>query len=264
MRTLSGVLVMFGIVSSYAACGGAQTNEAPASAAQAPPVAVEPLATSAAKLSAADAAPAAPSVVTTREVPSGCEDRAACFPPSTFVDAVCKKKFADLPLYLFAAQLPWQHRYVKAEDVEPVNPYGGEQSEAWMHFGEEVVLLRKRGATGAKGVQISGPSDVDVLRWDGTCATIREEMLVSYVPAPMQSPRIIWKYLDAGSQDVLLKNTVVARARETEKKGCRDSSATHPTPACEKAMRQLTDAIVLAVHQNIALPGTGSLPDWVK
>jgi hypothetical protein len=80
----------------------------------------------------------------------------------------------------------------------------------------------------------------------------------------MQSPRIIWKYLDAGLQEALLKNSVVARSREAEKKGCRDSSVTHPTPACDKAMRQLTDAVVLAVHQNVALPSSGALPDWVK
>lgn len=219
--------------------------------------------TAAAPEAAASEAPPTSSA-TTREIPSACSDASACFPPSTFVDAVCKRKFADLPLYLFAGKLPWKHLYVKAEYVEPVNPYGGEQSEAWMKFGEEVVLLRKRGAGSGKGVQISGPSDVDVLRWDGTCATIREEMLVGYVPAPMQSPRIIWKYLDQGSQDALLKNSVVARAREAEKKGCRDSSPTHPTPACEKVMQKLTDAIVLAVHQSIELPGTGALPEWVK
>ncbi|HVY26681.1 MAG TPA: hypothetical protein VHB79_09010 [Polyangiaceae bacterium] len=197
-------------------------------------------------------------------MPSSCADTANCVPPPAFVDTVCKHKFTDLPLYLFAGKLPWRHLYVKAEYVEPVNPHGGEQSEAWMKFGEEVVLLRKRDAVGGKGVQISGPSDVDVLRWDGTCATIREEMLVSYVPAPMQSPRIIWKYLDAGSQEALLKNSVVAHSREDEKKSCRDSSPTHPTPVCEKAMQKLTDAIVLAVHQNVELPGTGSLPEWVK
>jgi hypothetical protein len=212
------------------------------------------------------APPPAPkaAAATTREVPSSCADKALCLPPSAFVDAVCKHKFPDLPLYLFAGRMPWQHLYVKAEWVEPVNPHGGDQSEAWMQFGEEVVVLRKRAPGGAKGVQVSGPSDVDVLRWDGTCATIREEMLVSYVPAPMQSPRIIWKYLDAGLQEALLKNAVVARSREAEKKGCRDSSVTHPTPPCEKAMRQLTDAIALAVHQNLELPASGSVPDWVK
>jgi hypothetical protein len=169
-----------------------------------------------------------------------------------------------LPLYVFAGRMPWQHMYVKAEYVEPVNPHGGEQSEAWLKFGEEVVILRKRGLGGAKGVQISGPSDVDVLRWDGTCATIRQEMLVSYVPAPMQSPLIIWKYLNSELQEGLLKNAVVARARGGEKKSCRDSSLTHPTDSCAKAMRQLTDAVALAVRQNIELPATGNVPEWVK
>ncbi len=260
----TGILGLGALVLLGGSCGGARAPAA-SDATTASAVVAEP-APSAAKVTAAAEAPvlAQPEVATTREVPSACTDTSACVPPSAFVDAVCKHKFPDLPLYLFAGKMPWQHLYVKAEYVEPVNPHGGDQSEAWMQFGEEVVVLRKRAPGGAKGVQISGPSDVDVLRWDGTCATIRAEMFVSYVPAPMQSPRIIWKYLDAGLQEALLKNAVVARSREAEKRGCRDSSLTHPTPPCEKAMRQLTDAIVLAVHQNVQLPGTGSLPDWVK
>jgi len=242
-------------------CGGARKAETPASEARNEPVAATEPAT--AKVTATDTTPAA-APPTTREVPSDCADKASCAMPSAFVDAVCKHKFPDLPLFLFAGRMPWKHLYVKAEYVEPVNPYGGDQSEAWMKFGEEVVVLRKKTPNGGKGVQISGPSDVDVLRWDGTCATIREEMLVSYIPAPMQSPLIIWKYLDAGLQEGLLKNSVVARSREAERKGCRDSSASHPTPVCEKAMRQLTDAIALAVHQNVELPAAGALPAWVK
>jgi hypothetical protein len=254
-----------GLLLGLAGCGGAPPPpETPASEPKSEPVAAaEPAAV---KLTAADATPAAAEVPTptTREVPSECADKASCAMPSAFVDAVCKHKFPDLPLFLFAGRMPWKHLYVKAEYVEPVNPYGGEQSEAWLKFGEEVLVLRKKSAGGGKGVQISGPSDLDVLRWDGTCATIREEMLVSYVTAPMQSPRIIWKYLNADLQESLLKNSVVARSREAEKKACRDSSATHPTPGCEKAMRQLTDAIVLAVHQNVELPDSGSRPSWVK
>jgi hypothetical protein len=254
-----------GLLVLLSGCGGASAPAASAAlASAAAPSEPRP---SAAKLTTADETPApspAASAATTREVPSACAEKASCVPPAAFVDAVCRHKFPDLPLFLFAGRMPWQHLYVKAEWVEPVNPYGGDQSEAWLQFGEEVLVLRRRAAGGAKGVQVSGPSDLDVLRWDGTCATIREEMLVSYVPAPMQSPRIIWKYLDATLQEALLKNAVVARSREGEKKGCRDSSVTHPTPACEKAMRQLTDAIVLAVHQNVALPSSGTLPDWVK
>lgn len=246
------------------ACGG--THQAPREPAQRADAAAVVVAkpTQAAALTAAETAPEAESAATTRELPASCDDKAACFPPPAFVDAVCKKKFPDLPLYFFAGRMPWQHRYVKAEYVEPVNPHGGEQSEAWMKFGEEVVVLRQRAAGGGKGVQISGPSDVDVLRWDGTCATIRQEMLVSYVPAPMQSPRIIWKYLGGELQEALLKNAVVARSREAEKKACRNSSQSHPTDACEKAMQKLTDAIALAVHQNIALPSSGTTPEWAQ
>ena len=246
------------------ACSGAPPPAASTAPAAAPaPVAAAPADTKA-PVAEATQAPAAAALTTTREVPTSCENKDDCYPPPAFVDAVCKKKFPDLPLYLFAGKLPWKHLWVKAEWVEPVNPHGGDQSEAWMKFGEEVLVLRKRTPKAGKGVQISGPSDVDVLRWDGTCATIREEMLVSYVPAPMQSPRIIFKYLNGELQEALLKNAVVARSREAEKKGCRDSSLSHPTETCEKALRQLTDAIALAVKQNIELPGTGTVPEWVK
>jgi hypothetical protein len=244
-------------------CGGAPSAPAaPVAESKPEPAVAAPTtapAAAAAKVETANAA--APSSVT-RDVPSKCDDPKSCFPPAAFTEAVCKKKYPDLPLIVFKGSMPWQHLYVKAEYVEPVNPHGGEQSETWMKFGEEVVVLRRRAPSAAKGVQTSGPSDVDVLRWDGTCATIREEMLVSYVPAPMQSPRIIWKYIDSQLQDALLKNPVVARARDGEKKGCRDSSLTHPTPTCDKAMQKLTDAIALAVHQNVELPGAGNFPAW--
>lgn len=255
-------LVAFGCGLVLVGCGGAPPPVA--SAAVEPNAVPAKPAPTAAKLAAVVVAPPAAKAETTREVPSACADKASCALPSAFVDAVCKHKFPDLPLFLFAGRMPWQHLYVKAEWVEPVNPHGGDQSEAWMKFGEEVVVLRRRAPGGVKGVQVSGPSDVDVLRWDGTCATIREEMLVSYVPAPMQSPRIVWKYLDGTLQEALLKDPVVARARQAERKGCKNSSVSHPTPACEKAMQKLTDAIVLAVHQNVELPAAGSRPDWVK
>jgi hypothetical protein len=250
-----------GVCALITACGGAPPPAVatPAAAPEAKPTEAAAPTAAAATVPAIEATP---EVATTREVPAKCDDPKSCYPPSAFTEAVCKKKFPDLPLLMFAARMPWQHLYVKAEYVEPVNPHGGEQSEAWMKFGEEVVVLRKRAPAADQRVQISGPSDVDVLRWDGTCATIREEMLVSYVPAPMQSPRIIWKYLDSQLQEALLKNQVVARAREGEKKGCRDSSVTHPTPVCEKGMQKLTDAIALAVHQNVELPSAGNFPQW--
>jgi hypothetical protein len=183
-------------------------------------------------------------------VPSACsgDQSDGCYPDEAFTERVCRGKYPDLPLTLFAKGAPWQHRYVKAVSVEPVNAHGGPRSEAWMNFGEEVIVLRKRGAGSGSGVQISGPTDLDVLRWDGTCATVREEMFVSYVPGEMTSPRIVWKYLDDSIQEGLRKSPAVDRAQASERKQCRDSSPTKPTPSCDQAMKKLTDAIVIAVR----------------
>jgi hypothetical protein len=190
------------------------------------------------------------------EIPTTCsgDDGNGCFPEEAFTERVCRGKYPDLPLALFAKGAPWQHRFVKAVSVEPVNAHGGPRSEAWMNFGEEVIVLRKRGPGGGAGVQISGPTDLDVLRWDGTCATVREEMFVSYVPGEMTSPRIVWKYLDDSIQDGLRKSPAIDRAQASERKQCRDSSPTKPTPACDQAMKKLTDAIVIAVRLGLEVP----------
>jgi hypothetical protein len=199
----------------------------------------------------------------TREVPSACPGGAkACTPPATFAESVCRRKYPDLPLLLFAKGTPWPRMYVKAEYVEPVNAYGGERASTWLGFGEELLILKEHNAGGSSKVKVSGPSDVDVLRWDGTCATIRKEMLVTYVTAPMSGMFITMKYLDAGIQEALMKDELVARAREGERRDCKGSSTANPSDACKKALRRLTDVIILAVKKGIALPTPERLPEW--
>jgi hypothetical protein len=247
-----------------AACGNAATPEAQEpSSARIIPIATPP---EAASDTAAqdDAEPVSDDANLTREVPTACSGTDGCYPDPAFAERVCRGKFPDLPLAFFAKGAPWQRLYVKAETVEPVNAYGGARSPISMHFGEEVVVLRKRGPGSAKGVHMSGPTDLDVLRWDGTCATIREEMFVTYIPGDMTSPRIVWKYLDDPIQEELLKNAAVERAQVAERKNCRDSSPSQPSPACDKAMKKLTDAIVIAVRLGIELPPIESTPAWHK
>jgi hypothetical protein len=201
----------------------------------------------------------------TRDVPSGCDTGATgCTPPRAFAEKVCSSKYPELALFLFSRGTPWQRMYVKAERVEPVNTYDGERSDRWLAFGEEVLVLREHGPGAAQKVVISGPTDVDVLRWDGTCATIRKEMLVTYVPAPMDSVRIIWRYLDADVQEALLADELVVRAQDAERKACRGSSVKHPSEACEKAMKRLTDVIMLALKRDkgITLAAPAARPEW--
>jgi hypothetical protein len=240
------------------------------------PVAASPAATPVREAPAADVAPApvenavaaAPEtaeIPTTREVPTGCPaGEAACTPPGAFAESVCRGKFPELPLLMFQRGTPWPRMYVKAEWVEPVNAYGGERSETWMHFGEELLILKEHLGSGSKAIKVSGPADVDVLRWDGTCATIRKEMLVSYVTAPMDSSYVVMKYLDPAVREALLKDELVQRAADRERKDCKGSSVKHPTETCKKALQRLTDAVVLAVKKGIPLPTPERLPEWEK
>ena len=200
----------------------------------------------------------------TRDVPSACAPGApSCTPPTAFAQKVCRGKYPELALYLFSRGTPWQRLYVKAEHVDPVNVYDGERSSRWLGFGEEVLVLRE-GISGSSKVAVSGPTDVDILRWDGTCATIRKEMFVAYVPGPMTSVRIVWKYLDADVQEALLTDELVARAQAAERKACRNSSVKHPSDACDKEMKRLTDVIVLALkrQKGVVLPLPEARPEW--
>lgn len=200
----------------------------------------------------------------TREIPSECAPGApGCNAPAGFVESTCRSKYPELALVLFAKGTPWQRAYVKAEQVEPVNVYGGERSDRWLYFGEEVLILRERGGTTDK-IRVSGPTDVDILRWDGTCATIRKEMLVSYVTAPMKSVRILWRYLDTSFQEALARDELVRRAELAERRDCRGSSVRNPSDSCDKVMKKLTDTIVLAVKQGAELPTPATVPAWKR
>lgn len=216
--------------------------------------------TTKAKLAASDAESSDEKL--TQEIPTTCSGAEGCVPDPAFAERVCRGKFPNLPFALFAKGTPWQRLYVKAEKIEPVNAYGGPSSEAWMQFGEEVVVLRRRGGGNGSGVQISGPTDVDVLRWDGTCATVRQEMFVTYITGDSVSPRIVWKYLEDPVRESLEKNRAVTAAETIERRDCRSSSPTHPSPACDKAMERLTSAIIIAVRLGAELPTPANVPAW--
>jgi hypothetical protein len=263
-----GVLAL-GLVSVAGACGGAPAASepvqhpgvqvasiAPAPASDATPAAATPVA--AEPDVEADAAP------TSGVVPSECEPGSApCAAPVKFVEQLCRGKYQDLALVMHSKGTPWRRGYIKVEKLDPVNIYDGERSPQWLVFGEEVLVLRTRGPGSGGGVQVSGPTDVDVLRWDGTCATIRQEMLAQYpTNTSVLTPRIAWKYLDSSLQEALLANAVVKRESEKERPACRGSNMKSPDAACDKASRKLTDAITVALRGGLALPTPTKIPAW--
>jgi len=199
-----------------------------------------------------------------RVVPTACVDGVTpCSAPDKFVDQLCHGKFPSLALSLFAKGTPWRRGYVKVQTLEPVNVYEGERSEEWLSFGEEVLVLRTRGPGGHGGVQVSGPTDVDILRWDGTCATVRQEMLAPWpTNTSILTARVVWKYLDETTQQALLTNKLVEHASDRERPACKGSTMKHPDAACDKASRKLTEVISVAVRDGMALPTPEKLPAW--
>jgi hypothetical protein len=253
-------------------CGGqVQTAVAPAPRT---PLVTAPVRAEPATPTVTAAAPPAPPATTealqaeearTPSVPTTCEPGVEpCSTPAKFVERVCRGKYPELALVLLAKGTPWRRGYVKAETVEPVNTYDGERSEEWLRFGEEVLVLRTRGpGSGHGSIQMSGPTDVDILRWDGTCATIRQEMLAPHATdTRLLAARVAWKYLDTPIQEALLKNPVVQLYSEKERPACRGSTMKHPDERCDKASRKLTDAIAVAVRGGITLPTPAKVPSW--
>jgi hypothetical protein len=232
------------------------TAPKPAPIAVAAPVAVEPAPADSTSVASAE------DESLNREVPVACSGSDGCFPDPGFTERLCRGKFPSVSLAMFAKTAPWKHLFVQAVSIEPINVLGGPRSESMMGFGEEVVVLRRRGPGSGKGVQISGPTDLDVLRWDGTCATIREELFVTYNQGVITAPHIVWKYLDDSIQEGLRRNAAVEHAQAVERKSCRDSSPTKRTPECDRAMKKLTDTIVIAVRSGLAVPAPETTPEW--
>lgn len=250
------------------ACGGAQPQ---APAPMVPAAGVRQAAAAPAKAESApvaEAAPAepmaaAPEAETAPPIPTACVgEKDDCLPPAPFAEAVCHGRYPDLALYLFAKSSPWKRAYLKMQTLEPINMYDGPRSDRWLEFGEEVLVLKRHGGGGSGGVQVSGPVDLDILRLDGTCATVRQEFVAPYMTGAVQVARVVWKYVDPGIQEALLADKGVARASEKERPACKGSTMKSPAAACDKAQKNLSDAIGIALRLGAAVPAPAKVPRW--
>lgn len=181
----------------------------------------------------------------------------SCFPPRAFTQRLCRASYPGVSIKMFEKDAGWARGYIRVEQVEPVNTFGGPASDTKLTFGEEVVILQKSG--GAGEVQVSGGGFV-VLRWDGTCATLADHELVTWVPGVPRHAPFVWNYIDDNIQQALLSNQRIERARRTQRKSCPGGRLSKKSPACEKATSHLNETVVLAVRTGIALPTPENLP----
>ena len=200
---------------------------------------------------------------TTRDLPTECTSTSPCLPPAHFAESMCKGNYPSVALAMFQKSTPWQRKWVNVRTLEAVNAFGGSSSGGPLTFGEEVVLLRSQQA-GGQGMQVSGVEDVEILRWNGTCVTVRESELVEYVPGLPKHTPITWAYLDESTQEALLANKTIANAREQQRRECKGSSKRDLSPSCEKSSGALDSAIVIAVRKGLALPMPEKRPEWTS
>jgi len=256
-------LLVVGIPLALIGCGGAT----PVASKQPSPVEHEPTTAQLERAELetpreAETAPAA-TQATTRDLPTQCVSDHPCVPPAHFAESLCKGSYPGVALAMFEKSSPWQRKWVNVAALEAVNAFGGSASGGPLTFGEEVVLLRSQQA-GSQGMQMSGGEDVEVLRWNGTCVTVRQSELVEYVPGLPKHAPMVWNYLDEPTQDALLAKKNIANAREQQRRECRGSSKRDVSASCEKASSALDSAIVIAVRKGMALPTPEKRPEWTS
>jgi hypothetical protein len=166
-----------------------------------------------------------------------------------------------MALAMFEKRTPWQRLYVRVQSLAAVNAYGERTTAAPLTFGEEVLVLRGTAQPKIGNFQVSS-SDIDVLRIDGSCATVDRGNFSSTRMAEIVLAPIRWRHLEDAYQEALLGSKYVAVAVEKHRVACKGARDSSPTPECQKATQRLTDAIGVALRDGVSLPMPKHLPAW--
>jgi len=243
-----------GVVVLLGACGGKPPAKAPAKARAAAPKDAEPAADPAEKSEPAAADAEGP-------IPTKCAKAGSlCTPSHAFMKRICAGTFPGLALVLFSAGTPWTRGYVSVLKVEPVNAFGGAAGGDNLVLDEEVLILFEK-AGDLNGMQVSGSGSYQVLRWDGTCATLASEELRLEKPGTPKHAKVTWRFLDDNIKEALRTNGKLDEVVRAHRKECKGATMGEVSAKCEKLDKQLTATIVDVVREgSIKLPTPAKLP----
>jgi hypothetical protein len=188
------------------------------------------------------------------EVPSTCETKGkACLPNAAFVKKFCQNVHPDVALAFFKKGTPFTRGYLKG-NTDAFNGYGGVSSGDKLVFDEEVIVLSTRENT--TGIEVSGAGgQYDLLRWDGSCATVPMADVTFSVPPAPKTPRLDWKVLSDELQAALLNNAEIAKINKERRSECKGASMGDVSKKCVKLVDQLSAAVV-----NYVRTGEGTIP----
>jgi hypothetical protein len=225
-----------------------------ASVASEPPVAVDGVA-------ASDSSGAAAPAVGPQGLPTACarSEGGYCLPPKAFVETLCSRSFPGAALAMFRGGSPWTRGYL-TRNVEAWNASGGASSTDTLAFDEEVIVLVHR-APAAGAMVVSGASGgFDVLRWDGSCATLDASELTTRQPPRAKSAKVRWKSLDDAIQGALRGDEKIGSLDAQRRKECKGVTMGEVSAKCEKADKALGAAVVAYVRRGGDLPAPARMP----
>jgi hypothetical protein len=186
--------------------------------------------------------------------------RDICVPPPEFVDRLCRHNFPDVAVYMMGPRQPWTHRYVRVKEAQAVNPISGRVGAVSLTFGEEIIVLRYKTGGTQGGIQVSGTERYEVLRWDGTCATLEEGEFVEKMPKQqLRHVAPAWDRLGDKYRAALMEQSAVAAAAATRETDCKGAGLGRP-PKCHKAIENLNRVVAETVHDGFELPLPESIP----
>lgn len=198
------------------------------------------------------------------ELPSACSGSGnGCYPPVEFVRTLCKQRYPGVAVVMFNKSAPWRHAYVKVKDVAPFNSLGGPSAHTRLEFLEEVVLLRQRQPSKQQMMIQDLPVTYDVLRFDGTCATLADDEFMTRKPvvAPHYAP-VIWQQIDTRVRLALAQNQKISEAAEAQNMACQGTFLAGGGETCRDATRRLTRAIMIVLSEGVELPMPSKVPAW--
>ncbi len=164
-------------------------------------------------------------------------------PEARFVKRLCSAPYPNVALSMFQKATPWTRGYLRM-NVEAWNAAGGLSSSEKLVFDEEVLVLRKRVVTSG-GMRVSGSGGgYEVLRWDGTCASLNEEELtLKAPPSKAKFAKIPYRSLDEATRTALESNDKVGKAVDDRKRECQGAMG-DPSPKCVKADEAVSGFVV--------------------
>jgi hypothetical protein len=175
------------------------------------------------------------------------------------VKALCGGFYPDVALVMFAKNSPWTRGYL-TRDVQAWNASGGASSTDKLIFDEEVLVLFHREAD-LGGVVVSGAGGgYDVLRWDGSCASLAGEELTQKRPPKAKSARVVWKSLNLAIRDALAADEAVGAKLSAQRKECKGVTFGSVSDKCVRADSALGTGVVDYVRNGGAVPAMTVLP----